>query len=403
VFLKRRKAVCRFCETPPGLRQQSVLTWYPAFALAFLLLLDFAVFAWLNSRNPRGGWDAWAIWNLRARFFYRAGGTAWRDAFTDVIAWSHPDYPLLLPAFVARSWQLLGHENNAVPVSLACFFTFGCAGLLTSSLTILRGARQGVLAGLALAATPSLYAQGAMQAADVPLAFFILATLACFAIADRFNSREFAVLAGMAAALSGWTKNEGLLWFAAFLAARIMVMRWRSVPAFLAGAAPVLASVLLFKARVATAGDIFGGAGRAGMMARALDPARYVTIAREAVRCIQGFGPLFVSAFAILAVYMAVAGLRRDSVDRAVCRTGVLALLFLALGYGAVYLLHPNDLRWELDNSSDRLLLQFWPGVVFVACLACRGVQLGADVNGRDSNEIDNGEQVSGAVSLIRR
>jgi len=52
--------------------------------------------------TPHGAWDAWAIWNLRARFL--AGpGDAWRAAFDDALAWSHTDYPLLLPATVARA------------------------------------------------------------------------------------------------------------------------------------------------------------------------------------------------------------------------------------------------------------------------------------------------------------
>ena len=372
VILHRRNAGCCFCKAAPPPRRIPRLTWMLAGALGLLLLLDLAVFAWVSVRTPHGGWDAWAIWNLRGRFLYRAGGTAWQDGFTEALAWSHPDYPLLLPAFVARGWKLLGHESSSIPIALGCFFTFGCAGLMTASLGILRGARQGTLAGLALAATPFLYVQGAMQCADVPLAFFILATLACLAVADRFRSRGFAAMAGVAAALGAWTKNEGLLWFGAILLARAIVTRRRLMLSFVAGALPVLAPILFFKARIATASDIFGTAGRVGMMARALDPARYQLIAREALRHVLSFGPLLFGAFAILAVYVAVAGLRRDKRDRGILRTGVLALSFTTLGYGAIYLLRPLDLGWLLDTSADRLLLQLWPGMVFVAFLACR-------------------------------
>ena len=374
VCLNRNKTRCRFCERPSRAPEDRTLTRYLAAAFAFLLLLDLAIFIWVSERNPRGGWDAWAIWNLRAHFLYRAGGSAWRDAFTEVLAWSHPDYPLLLPAFVARGWRLLGRESSMVPVALACFFTFGCAGLMASGVTILRGARQGFLAGLALAATPFLYVQGAMQCADVPVAFFILATLVSLALADRFNSRGFAAIAGMAAALAGWTKNEGLLWFGAILLARILMARGRSLQPFLAGALPVLAPVIFFKACVATASDIFGSAGRAGMIARVLDPNRYLLIAKEAFRHIRDFGPLPVSAFAILAVYLAIAGLQRDKRDRDILRTSTLALSLSAVGYCLIYLLRPLDLAWLLDTSADRLLLQIWPGIVFAVFLASRSL-----------------------------
>src|SRR5207237_5909321 len=35
---------------------------------------------------PHGAWDAWAIWNLRARFLF-LGGVHWRDAFSKAIDW----------------------------------------------------------------------------------------------------------------------------------------------------------------------------------------------------------------------------------------------------------------------------------------------------------------------------
>ena len=51
---------------------------------------------------------------------------------------------------------------------------------------------------------------------------------------------------------------------------------------------------------------------------------------------------------------------------------GALALVFTAAGYFTIYLVRPLDLAWLLDTSSDRLLLQLWPGIVFVIFLACR-------------------------------
>jgi hypothetical protein len=372
VVLYRKRAACDLCEAPTTNAESGPLETWLAYALGLLLVLDLAVFAWQSARTPIGGWDAWAIWNLRAHFLYRADGTAWRDAFTEVLDWSHPDYPLLLPAFVARGWKLLGRESSAVPVALACFFTFGCTGLAATSLAILQGRAQGLLAGLALAATPVLYVQGAMQCADVPVAFFRVATLAAMAMADRFNRRGFAKLAGMAAALDAWAKNEGLLWFGAFLLAMVIVTRRRFLVGFISGALPVLAPVLFFKARIATSSDIFGAAGRIGMLSRALDPSRYSLIAVEGLRHIRDFGPLLLSAFALLAIYLLVVGIRRKSPDAQTLTTGTLALLFTAAGYFVIYLLRPLDLMWLLETSGDRLLLQLWPGIVFVVFLAAR-------------------------------
>ena len=223
-----RRGACGRCVRQQHRCGNPSLTRWLAVGLGILLLADLAIFFWEGVRTPRGNWDAWAIWNLRAHFLYRAGGVAWRDGFTEVLAWSHPDYPLLLPALVAGGWKLLGRESRAVPIAVGCFFTFGSAVLMMASLTILRGARQGLLAAIALAATPVFFVQGAMQCADVPVAFFRLASLAAMAMAGRCERsrgrRGFAIAAGMAAALDGWAKNEGLLWFAALLDFR---SRWQ--------------------------------------------------------------------------------------------------------------------------------------------------------------------------------
>jgi hypothetical protein len=141
----------------------------------------------------------------------------------------------------------------------------------------------------------------------------------------------------------------------------------------MAGALPVLAPIVFFKTRLATSSDIFGAAGRSGMMTRMLDPTRYSLIAREAFVHAWNFGPLPVSALGMLVAYVAVTGMRPwNNRDRAILSTGVLALLFTTLGYFAIYLIRPLDLAWLLDTSADRLLLQLWPGIVFVLFLACR-------------------------------
>jgi hypothetical protein len=367
---------CGLCVMRDEIGGNPSFTRWLAVGFGLLLLVDLAIFVSESMRTPRGNWDAWAIWNLRAHFFYREGGVAWRDGFTEVLAWSHPDYPLLLPAVVAGGWKLLGRESRAVPIAVGCFFTFGSAVLMTTSIGILRGARQGLLAGIALAATPVFFVQGAMQCADVPVAFFRLASLAAMAIAQRFDQRHdrrgFAIAAGMAAALDGWTKNEGILWFAAFLISITVAMRWRLIAPFLTGALPALAPIALFKARVATSSDIFGAAGRAGMMARAVDASRYSLIVREAIKHLWSFGPLMVSPFVLLAVYLIVAGRRKGDRDRAVIRAGAAALLLTAAGYFLIYLLRDLDLRWLMDTSADRLLVQLWPAVVFVVMLSAR-------------------------------
>ena len=173
---------------------------------------------------PQGGWDAWAIWNARARFLFRSGDD-WRQAFHP--AQAHDDYPLLVPMSNVRCWWRSGANRVGCPRCwamgslwrrLACWRreSAGCA------------AQPGLLAGTVLLGTKAFVMLGAAQYADVPLAFFILASVLLLALDDAAeqSSPGLVLLAGLCAGLAAWTKNEGLLFLVVVLFARCF-MAWR--------------------------------------------------------------------------------------------------------------------------------------------------------------------------------
>lgn len=153
-------------------------------------------------KEPHGRWDAWLIWNMHARFLFRAG-EAWREVFASGMDWSHWDYPLMLPLAVARSWGYMGGESGNVPAVFAFVFTLLVAGLLLSSLSLLKGRTEGILAAMVLLGTPFFIMMGASQFADVPFAFFILLAIVMFFLQSRSpeNGAGPAILAGLAAGL----------------------------------------------------------------------------------------------------------------------------------------------------------------------------------------------------------
>ena len=54
--------------------------WLPGLGLAVMLGLFAAAFLSVSESNPQGGWDAFSIWNLRARFLLHT--ETWRYAIT---------------------------------------------------------------------------------------------------------------------------------------------------------------------------------------------------------------------------------------------------------------------------------------------------------------------------------
>ena len=379
----RRKAMPRRGPSDQPLSQAIVDSpvWWLA-PLVFVLAFSASLYSFvtLSLRIPSGGWDAWTIWNSRARFLFRAGDQ-WRDTFSPLLVWSHPDYPLLLPASVVRLWSYAGRESQAAPEFLALAFTFATVGLIVSSLRALRGRNQCFLAGILLVCTPFFIEQGASQYADVPLGFFYLATIVLFVMQDRTQdgSDGLVVLAGIAAGFAAWTKNEGLLFLFSIASARFAIMTrsrgWeaslRQTIRFAMGAAPIVAMLILFKARVAGPSDIFGQSW-ASIAGKLLQFDRYTLTSGWILGRTFLFGGWPFFFVPVLGLYFLLFGTRMDSTERPGVLAAILALCITLTGYSLVYVIGPNDLQWWLGTSLDRLLLQLWPSALFLFFLIVR-------------------------------
>jgi len=128
----------------------------------------------------------------------------------------------------------------------------------------------------------------ASQYADVPLAFFCLATLVLLCLADRQEKGRhgFLVLAGLACGMAAWTKNEGAALHGLRPAGEDLdcgqnVRRKRLLEADAAvprrvAAGPADRPVL--QIRYAPANDILDPANRAFALERLLATSRYATI-----------------------------------------------------------------------------------------------------------------------------
>ena len=152
-----------------------------AFFLAALGAL--VAFVLLSLRSPHGVWDAWSDWNRHARFMFR-GGAHWKDPFSPMEAGWTPDYPMLTPGAIAYCWFFVGKETLLAPAAVAFMFALSTLGLLTSSLFVLRGRSQGLIAGIILLCSPQFIAQASSQDADIPLASFYLGAILLLCLHD---------------------------------------------------------------------------------------------------------------------------------------------------------------------------------------------------------------------------
>ena len=371
----------------PAVPQYMTVLFFAALAMAGIFFVTH------STSKPHGEWDAWSIWNLHARFLYRSG-TFWKNAFSSQLGWSHPDYPLLVPGAIAMSWTLARSESTLAPIALAFLFTFASAGIVTSTLGILRGKTQAWIGGALLLATVAFTEIGSMQYADVPLGFYILATVALLCLQDRYpTDPRFTILAGLTAGFAAWTKNEGLLFVIVVVAARaIAMLRFGARPALLrqlgglgAGLALPLAVVAFFKLHFAPPNDLT--ARTSGEIIKHLtDYGRWVTVLVGFADSAWHFGAIVVQGqieggflipvVLVLVLYWLLMRFHVDQSDRLPVATAALTVGLMLLGDFAVYLLLPNDLDWQIQTSLDRILLQLWPAGLLVFFLAANVPQL---------------------------
>ena len=198
---------------PRAMRKLSSLDW--VLGLGLVSALGIRASAWLArfDAQPLGFWDAFAIWNLKARFFFFAGGDHWIRAFSDAIVWSHTDYPILLPLNVARLWFYIGSPSQSASGLLSVVFVLLGVALLFGAIARPCGRTLAFGATFALLATPALMRQSVWQIADIPLSFYLSASLALVLAAGRCSrpNANLLMLAGLLAGCAAWTKNEGNL------------------------------------------------------------------------------------------------------------------------------------------------------------------------------------------------
>jgi hypothetical protein len=320
--------------------------------------------------SPHGEWDAWSIWNLRARFLFRAVEPG--IPFDPLLNWSHPDYPLLVPAAVAGLWTWNGGETQWLAAAVAVVFWASAVFVPVLVLTRLRSAALGLTAGLALAGMPLLTRNASAMYADVVVGYFFVAAvgLGLLAIESRAG-RGAAILAGVAAGMAAWSKNEGLLFCGVLVVTFLAVVRSRAelaervrmVGPMVAGMLAVLAFVGHFKYHFAPANDLVAAGKAASMGERLLDVSRYSTTFWGVAEGILTFGDWLVPPVIVFGIWLALQGVRK-------LESGSILWPFLVaslqlLGYLVVYVVGSERLEWQLETSAERLLLQIWPAAVF--------------------------------------
>lgn len=359
VLWKYRTAILEFLTRLRPSREKQSLLWLCLLAAGFAL---YAGEFWFNSlQNPHGRWDAWAIWNVAARFVYR-GGEHWSGTF--LRASGNPDYPFLLPMSNAITWELLPRETVRGPMALAFYFAVCLAGLLFSLLNRLRDTTQATLGTIVLITMPFVALYGMALYADLPESYYFLASAGLIPLYYSNRQTGIPILAGLLAGLSGWTKNEGLTFVLMSIFAWIWVgysLKERApLRNFLVGLSFPLVVIVLFKILLAPQNYMFDRQRDVLMLIQDLDRHQFILSKGGIGLWNLGGGPI--SVIGILIVYAVIVWKSRLSM-RGAPLSALIVLGQLAV-YFMVYLITPLELDWHMRTSLGRLYLHMFPLVL---------------------------------------
>ncbi len=188
----------------------------------FIYLCRFSLFANVLA------WDAQHIWFLKAKAFFVDGGITKEFLLDRIYFDSHADYPLMVPLSMAWLYTALGSVDDRIVkliyplqyMSLLVIFFYTVKSFISRhyaliftvllSLVPVLQAHSGGFPGK----VGHLYAGDFVGYADLTLSVYFLAASGCMYMYMKRNDNTFFFLSLIFFAMSGWIKNEGLVFMA---------------------------------------------------------------------------------------------------------------------------------------------------------------------------------------------
>ncbi len=325
---------------------RSLLFFWILMLISFPLIVKYITYS--------GLWDAWAIWLPHAKFLASDNWDLF-FRFTPQIG-AHPDYPLMLPTWIAMGWKVTHSTGQIVPLIVgSTVFIF----ILIFAFISQKNYQIGFIFVSLLVFNSTFLKWSFAGYSDVMLALYFLVAVMSY----EFYKNDFPKLMwipGFFASSSAWVKNEGLLFFLIFtILLSIRYFRRKKLKFFkfyVFGSIIPLIFIFWFKTLITTQNDLVSSWHQTFI--QLVDWQRYQTIFRFLYHMLLNyFSPILVLLFLLIFS-------RRYIFFK---KIGFLTLFLLWLGYILVYVMSPAGLEWHIQTSMDRLITQIYPAFLFLA------------------------------------
>jgi len=299
-----------------------------------------------------GGWDAWAMWNLHARFLSDAEN--WEKMLHPAMSWNSPDYPILLPAI--NAWLLRQFEK--INPFLAFHLTSVVIFLSTISIFYWRFRKHFILALfglLIIASNQYFFKQFAEQQADILLGLELLIVILLTDL-FAFKHKYANILLGFVLGCILNTKNEGLIFILIYSACygKSIFKNFKSIGL---GLLLPLTCYFIFQGLYAPKGYMNKNT-TFRLTANLFKTERYVEVFEFAKKTLL--------KELMLIIAMLIIGISR--IARQFKQSLIYLPVILAIiAYHFIFIVYDFHLEWQLTTSYSRLIIQlFLPSLYLI-------------------------------------
>ncbi|MDF2433451.1 MAG: hypothetical protein JWP44_3082 [Mucilaginibacter sp.] len=303
-----------------------------------------------------GGWDAWAMWNLKARYLFYPD--YWKNIFVPAMSFSSRDYPLMLPSIIAFLCHAVSSDTPLVPMLFSYVILILVPLLVYYALWREELYLYAFLALVIFVFDDSFKQLAMAQEADTLLSLLILLTFVLYNTLDSKGGHQVSILAFICASCA-WEKNEGIVFMLLFSGCFI-ITNYRNYAILKNYAAGSIIPVIIwasFKLGYTPSNTVMANnATAATLIMHLTDTGRYLVITKAWVIM------LFTKYLILIVLTLAALIANR----RALLRLPFAVISLLMVAYFAVYLIAPGELNWLLSTSLVRLFLHVYPSLVYL-------------------------------------
>lgn len=320
--------------------------------LIFSFILFYATVHFFYFFEQWGRSDSIDIWNNHALFL--TNGNNWKNLFKPGASTS-ADYPLMVPSIIAFFWKSMNANMLFIPALLSYLPYIGILYVIFNYFKKLEKQNIGIVICTFLAMDRSFAKFASSQYADIYLAFFFLLTIATI-MEYTVKDSKILLLLGLISSISGWIKNEGIV-FSLIIATYTIIKfcKQANVKFYLLGITPLLITLIFFKMKYAPPTAIIAKQ-EGSIINKFLEFENYFIIAKYFIKIIFSYFPMLLFSLFIFFI---------SNLKKVILKEFSILYSTIAI-YLICILIAPSDITWQTKAALPRLILHLYPSFLLL-------------------------------------